>query len=136
MYFDDFSGHYQPNSITIFSLIASKCYKQILKSLKRLLNIKYIGINYTISRSIKFGVNFQIGTPPPPPPGGTDRAGSIPSAPGQSIQAQYCVRQSHDRVQMAVSQLARGIDTILFYRWPTVYDVGPALKQHWVNASC
>ena len=62
MYFDDFSGHYQPNSITIFSLIASKCYKQILKSLKRLLNIKYIGSNYTISRSIKFGVNFQIGT--------------------------------------------------------------------------
>ena len=62
MYFDDFSGHYQPNSIAIFSLIASKCYKQILKSLKRLLNIKYIGSNYTISRSIKFGVIFQIGT--------------------------------------------------------------------------
>ena len=153
MYFDDFSGHYQSNSITIFSLIASKCYKQILKSLKRLLNIKYIGSNYTISRSTKFGVNFQIGTgsgfehargtplpiskaSTPPPPGGTDRAGSIPSAPGQSIQAQDCVRQSHDRVQMAVSQLARGIDTILFYRWPTVYEVGPALKQHWVNASC
>ena len=31
MYFADFSGHYQPNSITFFSLIASKCYKQILK---------------------------------------------------------------------------------------------------------
>ena len=74
--------------------------------------------------------------PPPPPPGGTDRAGSIPSAPGQSIHAQDCVRQSHDKVKMAVSQLARGIDTILFYCWPTVYDVGPALKQHWVNASC
>ena len=79
---------------------------------------------------------FLRRVPPPPPPGGTDRAGSIPSAPGQSIHAQDCVQQSHDRVQMAVSQLARGIDTILFYCWPTVYDVGPALKQHWVNASC
>ena len=35
MYFADFSCHYQANSITFFSLIASKCYKQILKSLKR-----------------------------------------------------------------------------------------------------
>ena len=62
MYFADFWGHYQPNSITFFTLIASKCYKQIFKSLKRPWNMKYIGSNYTISRSIKFGVNFQIGT--------------------------------------------------------------------------
>ena len=62
MYFADFPGNYQPNSVTFFSLIASKCYKQILKSLKRPSNMKYIGINYTISWSIKFGVYFQIGT--------------------------------------------------------------------------
>ena len=62
MYFADFSGHYQPNSITFFSLIASKCYKQILNRLKRPWNMQYIGSNYTIRRSIKFCVNLQIGT--------------------------------------------------------------------------
>ena len=62
MYFDDFPGHYQPNSITFFSLIALKLHKQILKSSKRPWNMTYIGSNYTISRSIKFGVNFKIGT--------------------------------------------------------------------------
>ena len=61
MYFVDFAGHYQPNSITFSSLIAWKCYKQILKSLKRPWNMKYIGSNYTISRSMQFGANFQIG---------------------------------------------------------------------------
>ena len=62
MYFADFSGYYQPNFITFFNLIASKCYKQKLKSLNRPWNMKYIGSNYTISRSIKFSVNLQIGT--------------------------------------------------------------------------
>ena len=61
MHFADFSSYYQPNSITFFSLIASKCYKQILKCLKRPWNMKYIGSDYTISRSIKFDGNFQIG---------------------------------------------------------------------------
>ena len=27
-------------------------------------------------------------------------------------------------------------DPMLFECWPTVSDVGPALKQHWVNVSC
>ena len=25
---------------------------------------------------------------------------------------------------------------MLFYRWASVEDGGPPLKQHWVNASC
>ena len=25
---------------------------------------------------------------------------------------------------------------MMFQSWPTVFDAGPALKQHWVNASC
>ena len=25
---------------------------------------------------------------------------------------------------------------MLFQCWPTVFDAGPTLKQHWVNASC
>ena len=58
MYFADFLGHYQPNSIIFFGLIASKYYKPILKSLKRPWNMQYIGSNYTISQSIKFSVNF------------------------------------------------------------------------------
>ena len=27
-------------------------------------------------------------------------------------------------------------DPMLFEGWPAVSDVGPALKQHWVNVSC
>ena len=34
------------------------------------------------------------------------------------------------------SQQTRGIHTMLFQCWPTVFDAGPAMKQHWVNASC
>ena len=25
---------------------------------------------------------------------------------------------------------------MLFQYWPTVFDAGPTVKQHWVNASC
>ena len=59
MYFGNFSGHYQPNFITFVSIIAAKCYKQILKSLKRPWNITCIGSNYTISWWNKFGVFFS-----------------------------------------------------------------------------
>ena len=30
----------------------------------------------------------------------------------------------------------RDIDPMLFGCWPTVYDVLPTSKQHWVNISC
>ena len=30
----------------------------------------------------------------------------------------------------------RGIQPVLFQCWPTVFDAGPSLKQHWVIVSC
>ena len=30
----------------------------------------------------------------------------------------------------------RGIHPMPFKYWPTVFDAGPTLEQHWVNASC
>ena len=35
-----------------------------------------------------------------------------------------------------ISQPTRDFDSMLFQHWPTVYDVGPALIQHWISASC
>ena len=32
-----------------------------------------------------------------------------------------------------ISQQTRGIHTMLFQCWSTVFDAGPTLKQHWVN---
>ena len=52
----EFHHIFQPNSLKI-----KKIY--ILKTLKRPLNMKYIGINYTISQSIKFGVISKLGQP-------------------------------------------------------------------------
>ena len=34
------------------------------------------------------------------------------------------------------SQQTRGVETMLFERWATVYDAVPTLKQHRFNASC
>ena len=34
------------------------------------------------------------------------------------------------------TQQTRGIRPMLFQCWASVEDVGPTLKQHWVNASC
>ena len=34
------------------------------------------------------------------------------------------------------SQQIRDIHPMLFQCWPTVFDAGPTLKQHWVNAPC
>ena len=28
------------------------------------------------------------------------------------------------------------VEPMLFWYWPTVCDAGPAIKRHWVNASC
>ena len=48
------------------------------------------------------------------------------------------VSNSHDRHQLFQSptQQTRGIHPMLFQCWPTVFDAGPTLKQHWVNAPC
>ena len=46
-----------------------------------------------------------------------------------SIVSTSCVcRKTH-------SQRTRGVDPMLFYCWPAVFDVGPTLKQHCVNVS-
>ena len=58
MYFADISGHYQPTSITFFLKILQRNAKELKKPHKH----DVIGSNYTISQSIKFGVNFKIGT--------------------------------------------------------------------------
>ena len=34
------------------------------------------------------------------------------------------------------TQQTRGIHLMLFQCWPTVFDAGPTLKQHWVKALC
>ena len=34
------------------------------------------------------------------------------------------------------SQQTRDIHPMLFQCWPIVFDAGPTLKQHWVNAPC
>ena len=34
------------------------------------------------------------------------------------------------------TQEKRGIRRMLLQCWSTVFDAGPTLKQHWVNASC
>ena len=34
------------------------------------------------------------------------------------------------------AQQTRGIHTMLFQCWPTVFDAGTALNQHWVNGPC
>ena len=34
------------------------------------------------------------------------------------------------------TQQTRGIHPMLFQCWANVFDAGPTLKQHWVNASC
>ena len=34
------------------------------------------------------------------------------------------------------AQRRRHVNPMLFQCWPSVYDAGPALKQHWVNVSC
>ena len=39
------------------------------------------------------------------------------------------------RVHLAIQQ-TRGIHTMLFQCWPTVFDAGPTLKQQWVNDQC
>ena len=35
-----------------------------------------------------------------------------------------------------VNQQARGIHPKMFQCWHIVFDAGPTLKQHWVNALC
>ena len=40
------------------------------------------------------------------------------------------------RLDTCATQHTRGIHPMLFQCWPTVFDAGPTLKQHWVNASC
>ena len=35
-----------------------------------------------------------------------------------------------------IAQQTRDIHTMRFQCWASVEDVGPALKQHWANASC
>ena len=32
------------------------------------------------------------------------------------------------------TQQTQGVEPMLIYCWPTVYDGGPTLKQHWFNA--
>ena len=34
------------------------------------------------------------------------------------------------------AQQTQDIDPMLVQFWPTVYDVGPPLNQHWVNVTC
>ena len=41
-----------------------------------------------------------------------------------------------ERGMFVMSQQTQYIDPMLGYCWPAVYDVGPTLIQHWVNASC
>ena len=37
---------------------------------------------------------------------------------------------------VSVSQQTRGIQPMLIQCWSSVFDAGPTLKQHWLNASC
>ena len=48
--------------------------------------------------------------------------------------AGHCVvdQLAADTDHLAIQQ-TRGIHTMLFQCWPTVFDAGPTLKQHWVN---
>ena len=39
-------------------------------------------------------------------------------------------------ITLYTTQQTRGIHPMLFQCWPTVFDAGPTLKQHWVNAPC
>ena len=39
------------------------------------------------------------------------------------------------RVHLAIQQ-TRGIHTMLFQCWPTVFDAGPTVRRHWVNDPC
>ena len=34
------------------------------------------------------------------------------------------------------AQQTQGSEPMLFYCWPTVFDVGPTSKQHWLISSC
>ena len=34
------------------------------------------------------------------------------------------------------SEPIQNVDTVLFWSWSTVYQPGPTLSQHWMNASC
>ena len=43
--------------------------------------------------------------------------------------------KSYNIKEMDTQQI-RGIRPMLFQCWPTVFDAGPTLKQHWVNAPC
>ena len=38
--------------------------------------------------------------------------------------------------QNMASQQTQGVEPVLFECWSTVYDAGPALKQHCFNALC
>ena len=40
------------------------------------------------------------------------------------------------RLRLAVSQQTWGIHHMPFYCWSTVFDAGPTLNRHWVNALC
>ena len=37
---------------------------------------------------------------------------------------------------LITSRLTRGINTLMFYCWPIVYEVGPTIKQHYINVLC
>ena len=39
-------------------------------------------------------------------------------------------------ILLVTTQQTRNIDPMLFKCWPTLFDVGPTLKQHWLNVLC
>ena len=51
--------------------------------------------------------------------------------PHWNIQMNICIPTLRN-----ASQQTGGNHTMLFNGWPNVFDAGPTLKQHWVNASC
>ena len=40
------------------------------------------------------------------------------------------------KCSLIISQQTRDIHPLLYQCWPTVFDAGPTLKQHWVNVPC
>ena len=46
------------------------------------------------------------------------------------------VKNQVDPITVVLSQQTRYINPMLAQCWPTVYDAGPTLDQHWVDVSC
>ena len=62
---------------------------------------------------------------------------SLVVPPGECVDVRLDVRVKRHLVAVVeTTQQTHVINSMLVYCWPTVYDVGPMINQHWINGVC